>query len=62
MFLLYSTTVGSAAPQIPTGGGSLAEIQTRDLRLSEGHYKMILCYVISCANLYQPAKKEISLL
>ena len=30
MFLLYSTTVGSAAPQIPTAGGSLAEIRTRD--------------------------------
>ena len=31
MFLIYSTTVGSAAPQIPTAGGSLAEIRTRDL-------------------------------
>ena len=40
--LMYSTTVGSAAPQIPTAGGSLAEIRTRD-RVTEWQ----VCYQLS---------------
>ena len=30
MFLIYSNTVGSAAPQISTAGGSLPEFRTSD--------------------------------
>ena len=42
MFLLYSITEGSAAPQIPTTGGYLAEIRTRD-RVTEWQ----VCYQLS---------------